>query len=303
MPTVMRPSGRRGRRGITLLLSVLFAAGSQAGGAPLVEETLQVPVQSTVTAQRPFRQSISVRIVRVPAAGRRPILVLLHGRDGDARQRARLALPIYPANARYFASRGFVVIVPLRIGYGISGGPDIEFTGDCADKRYGEGVEPALRETQQVLAFVRRLPYVDATRGIVVGESFGGLVAIAATANPVPGLLGVVNIEGGDGGDAVQRPDEPCSPDQLRVTLAQYGQTSRLPTLWLYSANDRLWGNRYPREWYAAFRKAGGLGTFTPLPADKNNGHYIFSRNAPAWHPAFENFVASLGLSDRHGPR
>jgi len=299
----MRPSGRRGRRGIPLLLSVLIAAGAQAGDVPLVEETLQLPVESAATAQRPFRQAISLRILRQPAAGRRPFLILLHGRDGDARRRARLALPIYPANTRYFASHGFVVIVPLRIGYGISGGPDIESTGDCADKRYGDGVEPALRQAQQVLGFARRLAYVDATRGIVVGESFGGLVAIAATAHPLPGLRGAVNIEGGDGGDALQRPDEPCSPDQLRDTLARYGQTSRLPTLWLYSANDRLWGTRYPREWYAAFTAAGGLGTFMPLPADKNNGHYIFSRNAPAWQPAFEEFVASLGLSDLHRPR
>jgi hypothetical protein len=32
------------------------------------------------------------------------------------------------------------------------------------------------------------------------------------------------------------------------------------------------------------------------LPADKNNGHFIFNRNALAWQPRFETFVAGLPL-------
>ncbi|MDE1922760.1 MAG: dienelactone hydrolase, partial [Gammaproteobacteria bacterium] len=83
-------------------------------------------------------------------------------------------------------------------------------------------------------------------------------------------------------------------PDQLRRTFARYGRTSRVPTLWMYSANDRLWGPRFPRQWYRAFVAAGGAGRFVELPADKNNGHFIFDRNAKACHPAFRRFLASI---------
>ena len=79
-------------------------------------------------------------------------------------------------------------------------------------------------------------------------------------------------------------------------TLAAYGRRDRVPTLWLYSANDRYWGTKAPRRWFDAFVAAGGEGRFIELPADKNNGHFIFNRNPQAWHGAFEVFAASLGL-------
>jgi hypothetical protein len=110
--------------------------------------------------------------------------------------------------------------------------------------------------------------------------------------------MAAVNISGGDGGNARTRADEPCRPDQMRETFARYGSANRLPTLWMYSANDRVWGPVYPRQWFAAFTHAGGRGQFVELPADKNNGHYIFNRNAAAWHPAFEAFLGQAALGD-----
>lgn len=274
---------------------------STACAAPLradavVFETLHVPVHLSGSPGTSVTQIIDVAVMRNVGPERRPLLLLLHGRSADPAERARLALPIYPANARYLADQGFVVLIPLRIGYGIAGGPDLEATGPCEDKHFTSGVLRAVEETQQVFAYATALPYVDARRGIVMGESFGGLAAIAATAVPWPGVVAAVNIAGGDGGDSLQRPDHPCGPERLTETFAAYGAANRVPTLWLYSANDRLWGSELPRAWYAAFVKAGGHAEFVELPADKNNGHFIFNRNAAAWHPAFERFIASLGL-------
>jgi dienelactone hydrolase len=245
----------------------------------------------------PGARQITVSIVRTDRPGRHPFLVLEHGRAGDAAERARLALPIYPANARYFAAHGFIVLTPLRAGYGSAQGPDLEFTGECADKHFAAGVAPAVKETRALLEFAASLPYVDAHRGLIVGESFGGLVAVAAAAARLPGVLGVVNVAGGDGGDSLHRPEQPCGADRMSASFAAYGANSRLPTLWLYSANDRLWGTDYPKQWFTAFTSAGGHGEFVLLPADKNNGHYIFNRNAEAWHSAFQRFIATLGFA------
>ncbi len=268
------------------------AVGAQTRHGSLLRETVQVPVRNSAAQEPRFRQLIDVEIVRERSRRRLPFLILLHGRAADAPERARLELPVYPANSRYFARLGFIVFTPLRVGYGLSGGPDVEYTGDCAFKRYDEGIGAAADEVRQLIGFAAARPDVDPAHGILVGESFGGLVALAAAAAHDPGVVAAVNIAGGDGGDSLHRPDDPCRPDQLRRTLAQYGRTSRVPTLWMYSANDRLWGPRFPRQWYRAFVAAGGAGRFVALPADKNNGHFIFDRNAKAWHPAFRRFLA-----------
>ena len=280
---------------LALLLTALLAP-SISPAAEIIEQTIKVPVTLSVPGEPELRQDIAVTIVREAATDRRPFLVLLHGRGASQPERTAMGLKAYPANSHYFASMGFVVLVPTRVGYGVSGGPDVEYTGTCASKRFAEGAAVAVRETRQVLAYAARLPYVDPDHGIVVGESFGGLVAIAVAASDIRGVVASVNISGGDGGDARKRADEPCRPDQMRETFARYGSTNRLPTLWMYSANDRVWGPVYPRQWFAAFTHAGGRGQLIDLPADKNNGHYIFNRNAAAWHPAFEDFVSRLEL-------
>jgi dienelactone hydrolase len=293
---------RRGAMGplsrVPAVALVALLAPSPSPAAEVIEQTIEVPVQVQAPGGPAARQNIAVTIVREAAADRRPFLVLLHGRGTSPAERTAMGLQTYPANSRYFASKGFVVLVPTRVGYGVSGGPDVESTGACASKHFADGAAVAVSETRQVLKYAERLAYADPDHGIVVGESFGGLVAIAIAAGDIRGVVAAVNISGGDGGDVRTRVDEPCRPDQMRETFARYGTANRLPTLWMYSANDRVWGPVYPKQWFAAFAQAGGRGQFVDLPADKNNGHYIFNRNAAAWHPAFESFLAGLKLSD-----
>jgi dienelactone hydrolase len=282
---------------LAVALVTLFAP-SLSAASEIIEQTIEVPVQVQPRDGPEVRQDIAVTIVREATADRRPFLVLLHGRGTSPAERTAMGLKTYPANSRYFASKGFVVLVPTRVGYGVSRGPDVEYTGTCQSKHFVDGAAVAVVETRQVLRYAERLAYVDPDHGIVVGESFGGLVAIAIAADDIRGVVAAVNISGGDGGNVRTRIDEPCRPDQMRETFARYGSANRLPTLWMYSANDRVWGPVYPKQWFAAFTQAGGRGQFVDLPADKNNGHYIFSRNAAAWHPAFESFLAGLKPGD-----
>ncbi len=297
MESLREPGHRRWEpcsiaQGLFVLLASLPAAAGQ-----ILAETIAVPVQIQAASGLEVRQEIAVTIVREEGVGRRPFLVLHHGRGVDPAERSAMSLQTYPANARYFAAQGFVVLIPTRVGYGVSGGPDVESTGPCDSKRFDDGVAAAVSQTRQVLRYAEQLAYVDADRGIVMGESFGGLVAIAIAAGDVRGVVAAINFSGGDGGDARRHIDEPCRPDQLRETFADYGKTNRLPTLWLYSANDRVWGPVYPKEWYAGFTRAGGRGEFVDLPADKNNGHYIFNRNPPAWRPPLESFLYRLKIA------
>lgn len=280
------------RLALALCLCVVRAAAAEP--AALVEHTRAVTVVLRDARGAPLARVVRVRIVR-PADGRHPYLLLLHGRPAGPDGRLALGLVDYPANARYLAARGFAVVIPTRVGYGVSGGPDVEYTGPCGYKRSADGVAAAVAETAQLIAVLGDAGELDAASGVLLGESFGGLVAIAAADGRVPGLRGSIGFAPGDGGDVERHPDRPCRPDQLETVLMHYGWANRRPTLWLYSANDRLWGAEWPARWFAAFASAGGRGRYVALPADKNNGHYVFNRNPAAWHAPVAAFLAELG--------
>jgi dienelactone hydrolase len=287
------PFARRAEALATLLL--LLATALVARAQDMSETTIEIPVSVVDAKGTPVSRAVVTTVVALATPARRPFLLLLHGRPTNAKDMARFGRADYPANARYFARLGFVVFVPTRIGYGVTGGPDLEYSGPCEQKDYARGVIPALDESAALIGAIRERPDVDAAHGLVVGDSYGGLLAVGLAQRAPAGVQGAVNVSGGDGGDVPARIDAPCAPDRLAALFARFGTHEQLPTLWLYSANDRLWGPRNPMLWFGAYTAAGGHGTFGALPADKNNGHYIFNRNAPAWHPAFESFLRATG--------
>ncbi len=263
--------------------------------AEIIEETVRLAIKIDNANPLLRERQMVLTIVRDDRRKKAPYIMIHHGRPESPARFAVMGQQKYPANANYFVAKGFVVLIPTRIGYGLTGGPDVEYTGECGSKNYLGGVAPIVSETQQILAYAEKLPYVDSTKGIVMGESFGGIGAIAIASSEIKSVIGVINISGGDGGSLAHL-EKPCRPDQLSTAFAQYGKTNRVPSLWMYSLNDRYWGVEYPQQWFTAFNYAGGKGEFVSLPADKGNGHYIFTRNPDAWHPAFEAFIRKLGF-------
>ncbi len=276
-----------------LLLLVLLLAWPAA--AQVVVEDIIVPVTIRRPGQPALTHDVPVSIFRDTARPRAPFLVLGHGRSGTAHERAAFGRARYTPNSRYFVSLGFVVLVPTRIGYGVAGGPDLEDTGSCGGKVYPPGYDAAAQQTRQVIDHARRLPFVEAEGGLVVGQSFGGATSITMAALYPANIRAVVNFAGGGGGSPETSPERPCRPDLLRAMFADYGRTARVPSLWLYAANDRYFGERFPREWFDAYAAAGGRGEFVALPAHGHDGHGSFTSNPTAWRPPFEAFLRSVG--------
>jgi dienelactone hydrolase len=202
----------------------------------------RVPVEVRDAQGQIVRQPIKVTIFRDDARPRAPFMILNHGRSAKAVQRAGVKPAQYAANARYFVSRGYAVFMPVRIGYGASGGADVENSGPCAAKAYRRVYEAGTTQSLSVIEFAKAQPYVDPARGIVVGQSFGGTITIALAARNVPGVLAGVNFAGGGGGRPDTHPDQPCSVERMTQLFASYGATARIPTLWVYSRNDKFWG-------------------------------------------------------------
>lgn len=267
---------------------LLIAAPARA---KFVEDVIDLPVRVTTMTGAIVEQSIKVTIFRDDARAKAPFLIINHGRAVAADQRAALGRARFGAPARFFVSLGFVVLAPTRIGYGVSGGPDVEYSGRCDARNYPPVYEAAAQQTLRVIEHAKTLPYVDARNGVVLGQSFGGATALAVAAKNIPGVKAAVNFAGGGGGNPKARPGDPCSPDRLLALFAGYGATAKIPTLWLYSENDLYFGVEKPKRWFDAFRAKGGQGEFVTLPPFEDDGHRSFTANPNAWRSTVEAFL------------
>ncbi len=285
------------RAGLIRLVTLLLALGLGSGArAAIVEEQVTLPVTVRHGSQAETRRDLTVTVFRDDARPRAPFLVLGHGRPVSAAQRAALGRSRYAETSHYLVSLGFTVFVPTRIGYGVTGGPDLERSGPCDTRRYEPAFDAAAQQLRQVIVYARGRPDIEAGRGLIVGQSFGGATAIALAAAAPPGLRGAVNFAGGSGGRPATHPAEPCSPAALSNLFAGYGRAARLPTLWFYAENDRFFGPQLPRAWFSAFTAAGGNGRFVLLPAHGADGHGSIATNPAAWRPVFELFLDELGF-------
>jgi len=272
----------------------LSQPGTRATG--IVEEQTKVRARVTDASGGPVAHDVVVTIFRDPAwRGPHPVAVLGHGRATTPEVNATLGRVRLSPAASWLAGFGFLVAVPTRIGYGVTGGPDIENTGTCARKHYPPAYHAGALQTLAVLDAMRRRPDASRDRAIVIGQSFGGTIAIAVAAIGPPGVQAAINFAGGGGGNPQTRPERPCTPDGLRDLFGSYGRTARMPTLWVYSQNDRYWGPSLPREWFAAFRAAGGRGEFVGLPPFGEDGHRSFMGAQSAWEPHVARFLQGAG--------
>lgn len=264
--------------------------------AAILEEVVDVPVRVKTIYGQEANQTIKVTVFRDDQRDKAPYLVLNHGRPASEADFAKMKRQRFAENSAYFVSLGFVVLVPTRVGYGESGGLDVEYSGHCDSRNFAPAYAAAAEQTVAVLKAATGLPYVDLSRGIVVGQSFGGMTSITLATRELPGLVGAVNFAGGGGGNPAERPENPCSAYRLSTLYGDYGAVAKVPTLWLYSENDRYWGAELPRKWFKGFVDAGGKGQFVQLPSYKDNGHGIFTGNPGSWKPAFEAFIQEIGF-------
>lgn len=279
---------------ILLLITWLLACPALAA---LVEEVIQLPVQVTDREQRTHQHNMTLTVFRDDARERAPFLLINHGRAGSAAGRAQLGRARFRENAAYFVERGFAVFVPTRVGYGVTGGPDVEYSGPCGKRDFPPAFEAAAVQSLAVIQYAKAQPYVHAARGVVVGQSVGGATTVALAAKNIAGVVGAINFAGGSGGNPDARPDNPCSPHLLARTLTDYGKSARTPMLWLYSENDRFWGKALPRQWFEGYVAQGAPAEFVLLPPSGRDGHGSFTSNSAAWRPHVERFLKAHGFA------
>lgn len=283
----------------TLGAALLFSCLPTRSFARLIEASILVPVVVTDRFGKRSSRDVSVLLVHDDASPTpRPLLVLLHGRATDAAGRAALDRARYAANARWFAALGFIVAIPARIGYGETGGDDVEDTGACQRQVYEPAADAIARQAEAVLSRLRLRADVADDRAVVVGLSFGSIGAMALAARTTQGVQAVINFAGGGGGNGKTRPGDPCDAQVLKRVFGKYGETARLPTLWIYAENDRFFGTKYPRQWFDAYVGSGGVGEFEVMPPHGEDGHPLFVEAPDSWRARVLDFLRSSGFGN-----
>lgn len=282
---------------ILAFASALFCAQAVA---VVTEEQIEIPVEVKNRFGLEERRVMKVGVLRESErSAPQPFLILGHGRPANGNF-AGTKWSSYRQQARYFVSRGFAVFIPVRVGYGETGGIDVEESGNCNNRNFEFSYRVGGVQTRKAIELAKTMPYVNPAAGIVVGQSYGGTLAIEAAAGNIPGVVAAVNFAGGGGGDPVRRPGNPCRPDRLEDLFGDYGKSARIPTLWLYSENDAFWGKKIPHAWFEAFLRNGGRGDFVQLApvenAEPGAGHLAFSRSMKEWSSHVDRFLAAVGL-------
>jgi pimeloyl-ACP methyl ester carboxylesterase len=270
----------------------VLAIAPQDGWAMAVREELHwVPVQDGGGQS----QQLIARVCRPAAGAPAPVAVINHGSPSDGENR-RAMQPAGCASepAQWFLRRGYVVMFPLRRGYGASGGELAESSGACDSPDYVHaGVESA-RDVAAAVRYATGLPFVRRDGVVVVGQSLGGWATLAFAAVPHPPLAALISMAGGRGGHAVAGMEGNCRPDLLVAAAGAFGRTARTPMLWVYARNDSYFAPELARAMHRAFTAAGGQAALAQPTFGGGEGHGLFyaSGGSRVWGPLVEAYLA-----------
>jgi dienelactone hydrolase len=277
------------RRLSICLALLLFGGAFPVRAQDLVENAFRIPTKDG------GKRGLEAVMVRPNEPGPHPLALLTHGTPREASDRAGMSPWQMVPQAREFARRGWTTVVVMRRGYGDSGGGFDEDARACSNRPdyYDSGKESA-RDLRESIAYLSKLPEVDASRFISVGISAGGFANVALTADPPSGLVAAISFAGGRGS---RRPDEVCNPRDLIRAFHDFGEKSRIPMLWVYSENDHFFGPQIAQAFYQAFTQAGGKATFIHAASYRRDGHGLFSLGGiSVWTVMVDDFLKGQNL-------
>jgi dienelactone hydrolase len=281
---------------IALLAPALSPASAEPALPGLVRQSLVLPIVLSDRRQA----NLEAMVIRPERPGRFPLVVLVHGTPVATGDNLRTAMAQQsPADlldpALAFAQRGYAAVSIMRRGFGRSEGQFAEtLSGTCDDRDYLAVGRIAAEDITGALATLRREPWVDPDRVLLLGHSTGGFAVTAAAANNPEGVVGILDFAGGHGAAG---PDRVCSPDHLVEDAGIFGRTARVPALWIYSENDRYISAALGRRMFAAYAASGAPGQLQVLPPFGVEGHAMLAMGpVELWWPSVEGFLNGLQL-------
>ena len=260
-------------------------------GPRLIQEDVRIPSANGYT--------IAATILRPQGEGPYGVVLLNHGVPGAEPARKTVSWKDFSAVAPVFARRGYVVVMPIRRGFGATGGEMAEDAGPCSNPNYQRAERNAADDVMAAYDYAQRLPYVNPDRMILAGQSAGGVVSVYTAGTRQPrGLVAVLGFASGRGGNPDIRPGVPCAVEPVAKVFEQLGKQVRVPVLLNYSENDQYFNPQTSRLWYDRFTAAGGKADYVLQKPFRKDGHFLFVDliGVEYWLPTVEKFLSAQNV-------
>jgi dienelactone hydrolase len=290
------------RRLLEVIVLVLLVPSFPTAGADEKSERTAVPqVREELWAIPSIIPMLSY-MIRPVGDGPFPLLVLNHGVSLDPKERSYFPTIEFRDAALWFSKQGYVVVAPLRPGYGATAiekperglfGLFFSGVGNCSDANFRDAGLAIASLDMWVIDYMSTQSFIKRDDVIVVGQSGGGWGAIALASQNPSSVRAIIGFEAGRGGHFNGKPNSNCAPDRLVEAAAQFGRTARIPTLWIYVQNDSYFGPELSRRLASAYEAAGGNVEYHLLPDFGEDGHFfIDSPDAVRiWAPLVSKFL------------
>ncbi|QJP99828.1 hypothetical protein C798_06170 [Herbaspirillum rubrisubalbicans Os34] len=256
---------------------------SRSDGALPNESIIQVPVEENLFGTIHLQVTVSMPT----GAGPFPLAVFNHGADGSRppsqQPRSHLTWP-----AVYFMSRGYAVVQPMMRGYAGSQGSLHQHGCDLASL----GLEAA-KDIRAVIEFMIRQPFIDGSRIVVAGQSYGGWNTLALGNMGVPNVKGLVSFSGG-----VHQAHCPISDLALMKGADRFGQVTVMPAIWFFGDNDSLFPVTTWREMFSRYRAGNPRAELVAIGSFMNDAHNLTGSwsGLRIWVPKLDDFLKRIGL-------
>lgn len=270
---------------ILLLIAILVCSGKWlAAFASDIQpgESVEYVTESGLLGQNRLETTVYRPTTKPPW----PLVVLNHGNNpGPDKHMQSRWRPDWVAD--FFVRQGYMVIVPMRLGYAGSSGT---FEYNCDPVAFGDR---AADEVEAAIRYFVKRNEVKPKQVLVIGQSQGGWVTLAYAAK-YNGARAVVNM---DGGIAAPNPSCPAGwQKQLIAAGRVIGAKAKSPSLWMYANDDPYFPPLIVSSLFEAYRGAGADARLKTVP---NGGHAFMwgpHFNEEQWRTTVEKFISDSGL-------
>jgi dienelactone hydrolase len=230
-------------------------------------------------------------VFRPSGGGKHPLVVINHGSPAESSERPTMKRPRYNALSSFFVDRGYVVALPLRRGYGATGGAWAEEYGSCKNPDFVRGGLETASDIQATIDYMRKQAFILSDHTIVVGQSAGAWGTLGLSSLNPAGVPAMIAFAPGRGGHHPGVGN--CEPGALVEAAGRYGSTARRPLLWVNAANDTFFEPKLVDRMVAAYNGAGGHATHRAVGPFAKEGHNLASSDSGAaiWQPLVEDFL------------
>ena len=208
------------------------------------------------------------------------------------------------ATLRFFLSRGYTVVAPMRRGRGESSGTYVEEcpvqAGKCSPAELVALGDRALREalldTNAVIdQIVYRLVPRD-SKIIAAGHSRGGFLSLILAGEKPEAIKGVVNFSGGwqAMNDRVTPEDHKHRLELQAIPLGRAAQRAKAPSIWIYADRDPFYNEAGRQGILKAWRDAGGKAEYILFTEHTMPNAHLTPANSNLWEAQVDAFLKSL---------